>query len=353
MYELCKGEYTFIQTEPMEEERVKLGWNTELVNRPYVKLWYEDKETCEDLIMNSDCVIFGGCEDTSIIMPRLEAGKFTLIYSERIYKEGRWKFISPRGLRKKYHDHVRFNKFPVFLLCSGAYVKGDFDIIGAYRGKKYKYGYFPAANIYDDVDHLRKGNEITEILWAARFIGWKHPEMMLNLASDLKKLNKDYHMTMVGTGELLEVIKDRAKGMGLDKEITFTGNLTPEQVREKMLASDIFISTSDRLEGWGAVINEAMNSGCLTIAPRAIGAAPYLIEDGKNGYIFKTKNGKDLLSKVLQGFDKNLRKELGHRAYSTITTLWNAQTAAERVYRFAEGGGKEIPEFKEGPLSKA
>ena len=353
MYELCRGDYRFIQTEPMEEERIKLGWSTEYVKRPYVMLWYTDRQACEERIMDSDCVIFGGCEDTSVIMPRLEARRFTLVYSERIYKEGRWKFISPRGLVKKYHDHIRFNRYPVYLLCSGAYVKGDFNLIGAYRGKKYKFGYFPETAVYSDPDELRRGNSRTEIYWAGRFIDWKHPEMVLTLASMLKSRGQDFHITMTGTGVLLDAIKERAAAEGLAEEVSFTGNLSPEDVRINMLKSDIFISTSDRKEGWGAVINEAMNSGCLTIAPKAIGAAPYLIKDGENGFIFRTCKAESLLEKVLKGFDKELRSKLGYRAYETITTLWNPTVAAKRVYLFAKSGGALKPAYTEGPLSEA
>ena len=36
-------------------------------------------------------------------------------------------------------------------------------------------------------------------------------------------------------------------------------------------------------EGWGAVVNEAMNSGCAVVADHMIGAAPWLIRQGENG----------------------------------------------------------------------
>ena len=152
LYRLVGDGYTFVQTEPMEEERISMGWDKSAAERPYVKLYYKDRKVCDELIMSSDCVIFGGCEDESIIMPRLEAGLFTVRYSESIYKSGRWKFVSPRGLRRKYHDHIRFRKASVFLLCAGAHVAGDFSIICAYPGKKLKYGYFPPFEEYENID---------------------------------------------------------------------------------------------------------------------------------------------------------------------------------------------------------
>ncbi len=353
LWELTGGEYAFIQTEPMEEERVKLGWDSSLTEKPYVELYYKDMEKCDRLIMDADCTIFGGCEDSEVIMPRLEAGKFTLIYSERIYKESRLKFISPRGLKKKYHDHVRFNDSPVYLLCAGAYVKGDFDLIGAYRNKKFKYGYFPQCYRYDDLNELRKDNEELRILWVGRFIDWKHPEMMVTLAENLKSSGVRFHITMIGNGEMEEEIRKLASDKGVADAVEFRGSLKPDEVREEMRRSDIFISTSDRLEGWGAVVNEAMNSGCVTIASKSIGSAPYLIRDGESGYLYKSCDDKGLLEKVLLGSDKENAARIGKAAYETIVNTWNPDVAAERIYKFATDPEHRIPEYEDGPLSRA
>ena len=81
------------------------------------------------ILDESEIVIFGGVEDERYIARRLKEGKILIRYSERIYKEGQWKFISPKGLVKKFHDHVRYRNKPVYLLCSGAYVASDFSLI--------------------------------------------------------------------------------------------------------------------------------------------------------------------------------------------------------------------------------
>ena len=142
--------YTFIQTEPMDEERVKMGWDAELCHLPFVRMYSEDPDGCMKLINDSDVVIWGGAEREDLINDRLQAGKFTIRYSERLYREGRWKAVSPRGLIRKYHDHTRYRKSDVYLLCAGAYVAGDFDIIRAYPERKMKWGYFPELRTYSD-----------------------------------------------------------------------------------------------------------------------------------------------------------------------------------------------------------
>ena len=43
LYELLEGSFCFLQTQPMEEERVKMGWQAE--ERPYVRYVQADGTT--------------------------------------------------------------------------------------------------------------------------------------------------------------------------------------------------------------------------------------------------------------------------------------------------------------------
>lgn len=398
-------EYVFIQTQVMEEERVRLGWQ-QVTELPYVKYAYEEQELCRRLVLDSDVVIWGGVEDETLLKPRLEAGKPVLRYSERLYKTGQWKAISPRGLWKKYQDHTKYRKAPVYLLCAGAYVASDYQIIGAYPQKMFKWGYFPACKSYD-VDKLMAGkiwaqeqtqttapdgqakaaaaevadgqgrdaaapdgqakaatapdkqgeNARTELLWAARFIDWKHPELVVALAEKLAKERRDFHITMIGSGELKDTIEASIQEKQLGEYITLAGTKTPEQVREAMEHAPVFLMTSDRQEGWGAVMNEAMNSGCAVIADRMEGAAPYLIAHGENGFIYKRPAAEVLAELVRPLLDCKARcEQVGRNAYETIAGLWNVHEATERLLCICRdiAAGKE-PQilWEQGPCSRA
>ena len=147
MYRLMEGEFAFIQTERMEEHRVQMGWD--LAEQPeYVRCHYEEPEVCRRMIADCDMVIFGGTDDESYIKERLATGKPVIRVSERLYKTGQWKAVSPRGLKKKYEDHTRYRRAQVYLLCAGAYVPSDFHIIRAYPDKMFRWGYFPETRHY-------------------------------------------------------------------------------------------------------------------------------------------------------------------------------------------------------------
>ncbi len=330
MYRLLGNGFVFIQTEAMEEERKQMGWQEETA-LPYVKFYYDEPELCKSYIADAQVVLFGGSDEESYIVERLQAKKPVVRYSERLYKSGQWKAISPRGLMKKYKDHTKYRKQNVYMLCAGAYVVSDFSIVKAYPGKLLKWGYFPETKHYD-VDKLMAEKKPASILWAARFIDWKHPELALQTAKYLKEKGCEFRLNMVGGGEMDDTVKAMLEQYELSDCVTLLGYRTPKEVRKLMEQSDIFVQTSDRKEGWGAVINEAMNSGCAVVANHMIGAAPFLIRHGENGFVYRDGNEKELYQTVEMLLkDRILCQKAGREAYETITLEWNAENAAIRL----------------------
>jgi len=332
---LLEGGFTFVQTQAMEEERVRMGWHE--AERPaYVRCFYEEEAWCRQLILDCDIVLFGGTDEEGYIRERLEAGSPVIRISERLYKTGQWKAVSPRGLRKKYLDHTRYRKAEVYLLCAGAYVASDFRLVGAYPGKMFCWGYFPETRHYA-VEELmeRKGcgeERIPYFLWAGRMIDWKHPELALETARHLGEKGLKYRMELIGDGPLRRRMEALADRYGLRDRVGFLGYQPPEAVRQYMERADVFLFTSDRQEGWGAVANEAMNSGCALVADHMIGAAPFLVRDGENGFLYEDGKRECLFSLAERlAKDTQLCRRLGQNAYRTITEVWNAENAAERL----------------------
>lgn len=362
LYKALGDDYHFIQTEPMEEERVKMGWGKDTRDIPYLKCFYEEPEACARLIMDSDIVIFSGLEEESYIQERLRAGRIVIRGSERLYREGQWKAISPRGLRKKYIDHTQYRRAPVYLLCHGAYVASDFHIVRAYPHKMYQWGYFTETKRYDlDALFQKKAEKDSaeqvevNLLWAGRFLRLKHPEYAIEAAKLLRDQKVSYHLHMIGGGEMEDECRELVETYRLQEQITFHGFHAPEEVRNFMEQADIFLFTSNYLEGWGAVLNESMNSGCAVVTDASIGAVPFLLKHGENGMIYKDGNRDEFCQYVLKlAQDKKMCRHLGEQAYQTITTLWNPDHAAECLLQFCEGLlNREICLQEEGPLSPA
>ncbi len=334
MYRLLGGSFVFIQTEPMEEERIRMGWQAQ-DKLPYVKYYYEEPEVCALLIRTAETVLYGGVDEESYIVERLQSGRPVIRYSERLYKEGQWKAVSPRGLLKKYKDHTKYRNAPVWLLCAGAYVPSDFHIVRAYPGKMFQWGYFPETRHYD-VDRLMEDKEPGSILWAARFLDWKHPELPLKCAGYLKEKGYKFHLNLVGGGEMQSAVDALMQKYDLADVVTLLGYKTPEEVRRLMERTQIYLTTSDRKEGWGAVVNEAMNSGCAVVADHMMGAVPYLIRHGVNGFVYEDGKEEQLFAQVERLLaDREVCEKAGREAYRTITEVWNAEQAAGRLLKLA------------------
>ena len=313
----------------------------------------EERACAAREILQADAILVGSAPQ-SLLDDRLRAGRLILRYQERPLKNGTepMKFL-PRMLKwRRWNPPGK----PVYLLCASAYAAGDYAKMGLFRGKAYKWGYFPHTLSYDR-ESLLSQKEPGSILWAGRFLDWKHPDDAIRLAARLRDAGHAFTLRMAGSGPLEPKLHQLIAQNGLDAQVRLLGSLSPEQVRREMERSAIFLFTSDRHEGWGAVLNEAMNSGCAVVASDAAGSTPYLVNDGVNGCVYPSGNGDELYGNAARLLaHPSERERMGKNAYETITDTWNAQAAAGRLCEliWAILAGDLSPEpYLEGPCSHA
>ena len=348
--------YRFIETQQIPQERKKMGYRQNYPQK-YVLRTYESKEQeirCAEQLNRAETVIAGSAPE-SILRQRIKAGKLLFRYAERPLKHGPelLKYL-PRLLKWNYRNPPGK---PIYMLCASAFTAGDYRKFGLFKDHCYKWGYFPETRQYPNSDDLFLNKTKTRLLWCGRFLEWKHPDDALTVARRLKEAGVSFTLKMIGTGERENCLRQTIQAEGLQDCVELTGPMPPEQVRDYMEKAGIFLFTSDRQEGWGAVLNEAMNSGCAVVASDAIGSVPYLVKDRENGLVYHSGSVDELLEKVIWLLDcPEQQRRLGENACRTITELWNAQVAAERFIQLAQAilDGDPSPElFQEGPCSRA
>ena len=345
--------FKFVATEQIPEERLSLGYDDMNSTYDFVVRSYENEEDAYRLGKESDVVIIGSAP-TKYIKERLKQGKLTFRYSERIFKSG-FNLIKWLALIKNYTMLERKN---VYLLCSSAYSAGDFNLAGAYIKRCFKWGYFPKVYEYD-IDWLlerKSKNKVVEILWCGRLIDWKHPEYVIEVAKRLKKDKIKFSIKVVGNGELMDSLNDSIISNKLQKEVKLLGAVNNKDVRDYMEKADIYLFTSDYGEGWGAVLNESMNSGCAVVASHAIGSVPFLIKNYENGLIYNNESIDDLYEKTKELIiNENKRKIIAKNAYLTIRNIWNAKVACEHLLKLIDNLQKNTKTniLKNGPCSMA
>ena len=305
--------------------------------------------------MNADIVFTGSYVYQKHIRERMKQKKLTLYFSERLFKSDN---VIGKVLRfiKYNYRHGGDKRSP--LLCISGYAAGDYNSLGLFKNNTYKFGYFPVVKKYDDVNSLIESKKKNSLIWVGRLIEWKHPLFALDIAKRLKELGYDFSLTMIGNGPLKEKIHSMVKEYGLDNYVSiYDQGMSPEEVRKHMEASEIYLFTSDKGEGWGVVLNEALNSACAVIASYSAGSTPFLMEDEANGLVYRNDDYEQLLEltkKVLD--DADLKKKLAYNAYKSIVEEWNCEVAAERFYQVADRllNHKDISDmYEKGIFSRA
>ena len=351
LYKKTNGEYTFIATEPITEERIKLGWPK--IKAPYIiELTEKNKEDILSMIMEADVVIIGSAP-YRLVKKRIRAGKLTFTYGERPYKKEP-SLLTLLVHRLRYTSQYHYPN--VYRLCASAFSPLDYARTNTFVGKSYRWGYFPEVKVYDNFEFMYNDKIPNSILWCGRLIDWKHPEVAVSVAQRLKHEGIAFKMDIIGSGYMYEEIAELIKSQKLDSEVTLHSSMTPDKIREYMEKSSIYLFTSDRQEGWGAVLNEAMNSGCAVVANSAIGAVPFLLKDKVNGSIYEDGLIDKAYQKVKVLIENNeLRSKVSINAYETMKDIWNPKIAAERLLQLVNGimrhSNTEL--YDEGPCSLA
>lgn len=350
-------DFTFVAAEPVPASRRQLGYHDMNHAAPFVLRAYESEEArrrAVELCEACDVLIYGSVPG-EFFRHRQRSGKLTFRYSERVYKEPCPRYELPLRAVCYFFRYTLCRK--LYLLCASAYTAGDYRKTGTFRGRAYKWGYFPEVTEYADISALVARKKPASLLWAGRLIKLKHPEAAVLAAKELKAAGCSFSLDIIGTGEMEEPLRAMITEAGLEEQVHLLGSMPPEEVRRHMESSEIFLLTSDRNEGWGAVLNEAMNSGCAVVASHAVGSVPFLIRHRENGLIYRDGDTDMLCGRIrwlLEHPDK--RQDLGKRAYDTMREEWNPNIAASRLVSLSRAmlDGERRPRlFDSGVCSEA
>ena len=347
-------DFYFVASEELEEHYRNLGFS-DLNDSDFVVKAYEDQEKARDIIMNADVVITGSYAYQKHIRERVKAKKLVIYYSERLFKKDDLVGKILRYVKYNYRHH--YDK-DAPLLCVSGYAAGDYNSIGLFKGNTYRFGYFPEVKKYDDVNKLIKNKKKDSIIWVGRLIDWKHPDYALKAAKRLKEEGYDFYLEMIGNGPMKDQLFAMVDEYGLKDNVTMLADgMSPEEVRKHMEKSEIYLFTSDRGEGWGVVLNEAMNSACACIASYSAGSTPFLLDDGKNGFVYRNDDPEKLYDRLKQLMDdRKLRKKFSEAAYDSIVSVWNCEEAAKRIYEYVDHHFRGLDchgLYDEGILSEA
>lgn len=355
LYKILGKNFIFVETTQLEGIHKK-GSSEDYSKKPYLLQAWRDKDSvlkAKNICLGYDVCVFDGawCYEKM----RVSLGKFSFEFSERWLK-GYKNCFSPRMWRNiiTYHLYGWKNK-PLYKLCASAYAKRDQLLLRTFKDKCYKFGYFTQIPDAELLTCRQTDVSLVRIMWCSRFIDWKHPEMAIDCARKLNDNGYNFQLDMYGDGELRNMLEAKVKSLNLSDIVKFHGNVPNDQIYHAMRSHDIFLFTSDKGEGWGAVANEAMSNGCCLVGSDEIGSVPYLVKNGENGLVFRSKSLDDLYLNVEKLFNNRiLLHNLSEQGQKDMAEGWSARNAAKSLLTLIDdlSNGRETS-IKEGPCSKA
>ena len=177
-------------------------------------------------------------------------------------------------------------------------------------------------------EQFTKKKEIV-ILYAAKLINKKNPELLIKAFVNIMKKNNDkIKLLIVGDGLLKTSLKK--KYSSYKENIFFLGFQNQKELRNHYKKADIFVLPSSK-EPWGLVVNEAMCFQLPIITSDKVCASYDLVKKGYNGYTFKTNSVMDLQKYLIKLiFNKKKRKKMGINSRKIINN-WNINKTVDGI----------------------
>ena len=128
------------------------------------------------------------------------------------------------------------------------------------------------------IDEVMPKSDGTKLLWVGRFTDIKDPFYAIEVTRELEKLKPNtYSLTMIGGGELLNSVREKAKGLKVDFTGWVDAPFTPKRPFDALLLTS-------KNEGLGLVILEAANFEKAAIA-KNVGGINEFIKDRETGFL--------------------------------------------------------------------
>ena len=172
------------------------------------------------------------------------------------------------------------------------------------------------------------------ILSVGSLLPCKGFDILIDTCARIKKRNTfPFECVIVGGGPLMRELKAQIMDLGVEQEITITGNLPQDKVIPYYRKADIF-ALPIRLEiHWGIpnVVIEAAAAHTVVVTG-ALPSIPELIINDVSGFIIPEEDPEILAEKIeLLGKDPELRKKLADNAYSIILEKFNRTKNAQQL----------------------
>lgn len=149
----------------------------------------------------------------------------------------------------------------------------------------------------ENYPYQKRSKILPNLIWMRSFHPIYNPEMAVSVLAKLRESVPEARLTMAGTDKGLEPkIKSLAKDLGVSDAIRFAGFLNLEEKIKEFSKADIYLNTN-LIDNMPVSVMEARALGLPVIATN-VGGLPYLIENGKNGFLVPSEDVESMVESI-------------------------------------------------------
>jgi glycogen(starch) synthase len=141
-----------------------------------------------------------------------------------------------------------------------------------------------------------KGARSNFILGAGRLGFEKGFDILIKAFEEASKFFPDFNLVLAGDGNERKNLEQMVASSKLTDKVLFLGEVERAKVMELLSECKIVVVPS-RIEGFGAIILEAMAMGAPIVAT-SVGGIPELIDDGETAFLVAPENPQELAVKI-------------------------------------------------------
>lgn len=169
--------------------------------------------------------------------------------------------------------------------------------------------------------------EPIKLLFAGRITGQKGPQRLVSIAKGLRQEKIPFHLTICGDGVLRPKLEKKVKSLSLENQVSFTGWLTANKVKEHYAQSHVLLAPS-RAEGMSITILEALFNGLYVITTPVSGNHELIFHPALGA--IKENNTQALVDAIRQYLKNPPGKEQVKAIEPTLTHRFQWRTIAEQ-----------------------
>jgi rhamnosyl/mannosyltransferase len=176
--------------------------------------------------------------------------------------------------------------------------------------------------------------EKVRFLFVGRLVYYKGCDVLL----DAFRSVTGAELTLIGSGDLEDVLKDKARKEGISDRVHFLGSVDDEQLSQAFVGCDVFVLPSVlKSEAFGLVQIEAMTYRKPVINTNLPSGVPYVSIDGITGLTVPPSDIEALSTAMQWMVDHELERiEMGQKARERVAKCYRMDDMLQSVLKVYE-----------------